>query len=88
MPTTYLRPIGDPHPKFAPLPADHPLVTEHEADAERCPGCHRRFIAGDITTIVVIGPGDDPEAQRKAREGHPYNAVGVVAHWSCVTGEP
>jgi len=69
--------------KFAPLAADHPLVT----DGTLCAGCSKPFVAGDVTTIVAIGPGDDPEQQQRARQGKVYNAVGAVAHYACVTGE-
>lgn len=53
---------------------------------ELCPGCKKPFQVGDYTTIVVIGPGDDPEQQAKAAAGRPYNAVAIEAHYSCVTG--
>ena len=64
---------------FPPLKADHPLVT----DAAKCPGCQQPFAAGDVTTLVVIGPGDDGEARRKAREGGFYDAVALPAHAAC-----
>ena len=67
--------------KFGPKRADHPSV------GEKCPGCNQSFKEGDFTTLVVIGPGDDPEAQRKHREGGWYNALAIEAHWACVTGE-
>lgn len=53
-----------------------------------CPGCSLPFEAGCYTTLLVVGPGDDLESQRRCREGEPYNAVAIEAHWSCVTGEP
>lgn len=52
-----------------------------------CPGCRQVFKMGDYTTLVVIGPGLNEEAQRACREGEPFNAICVEAHWSCVTGE-
>jgi len=67
--------------KLPPLPADHWAL------AEWCPACKKVFEAGDITTMVLIGPGDDPEARRLAREGKAYTGVAIVAHWACVTGE-
>jgi hypothetical protein len=68
--------------KFPPLKADHPLVNE-----QRCAACKQFFVAGDITTIIFVGPGDDPEARERAREGRAYTGVGVPAHWACATGE-
>lgn len=54
---------------------------------ERCKACGESFKEGDYTTIVPLGPGDDPEAQEKAREGRPYNAVAIQIHWKCATGK-
>lgn len=65
---------------FGPMTATHPLV------GEKCPGCSSPFEEGDITTLVFVGPGDDPEAQRKAREGGSYTGVALPAHYACVTG--
>lgn len=73
--------------KFGPLPGDHPLLDPSSPGQHDCPACHRRFREGDETTIVPLGPGDDPDEQRRAREGRPYNAVAVVVHWACATGE-
>lgn len=67
--------------KFPPLPADHPLLKED------CAGCNVKFEAGNLVTLVQIGPGSDPEERLKAREGRSYNAVAVPAHWACATGE-
>ncbi len=69
------------HRKFGPTTADHPSV------GNPCPACREPFSEGDYTTIVPLGPGNDPEAQERARAGRVYNAVAVEAHWSCVTGE-
>jgi hypothetical protein len=68
--------------KFGPKKADHPGI------GNPCPACKQSFVAGDYTTLVMIGPGDDPDAQERARAGRVYNAVAVEAHWTCVTGEP
>jgi len=75
-----MRTFG-PMRKFGPKSADHPSI------AEPCPACREPFKAGDFTTLVVLGPGDDPEAQERAREGRPYNAVASEVHWTCATGE-
>lgn len=54
---------------FGPKPPDSPSV------GMPCPGCHQPFAAGDMTVLVVIGPGDDEEERAKARAGRPYNAI-------------
>lgn len=69
--------------KFGPLPADSWMVREPTT----CPGCHQLFKAGEVVTLVAIGPGDDPEARQRASEGKPYNAIAIPAHYSCVTGD-
>jgi len=66
--------------KFGPKSADHPSIGVF------CPGCQQPFKAGDYTTLVAIGPGDDPDARRHARKGRAFNAIAVEAHWDCVTG--
>ena len=69
--------------KFNPLTEEHPLVK----DKVECPACQKVFAAGDVTTLVMLGPGDDPENQRKAKLGLAYNSIAVPVHWSCATGE-
>ena len=66
--------------RLEPKPDDHPTI------GDRCPACGKPFREGDYTTLVPLGPGDDPENQRKARENQAYNAVAVEAHWKCATG--
>lgn len=66
--------------KFGPKSANHPSV------GRECPACHKLFVAGDYTTLIAFGPGDDPEAQLKAKEGRPYNAVCAEVHWECAGG--
>ena len=66
--------------KFGPKGKDHWNI------GELCPACGVPFAAGDYTTLVPLGPGDDPEEQEKARDHHPYNAISVEVHWSCATG--
>lgn len=65
--------------KFDPLAGDHPLLQQD------CPACRQAFTAGDVVTLVTLGPGE--EARRRAREGRPYNAVTAPVHWACATGE-
>lgn len=66
--------------KFGPKEAEHPSVGEF------CPACKKSFKAGDYTTLIALGPGDNPEQQERAREGRPYNAVAQEVHWVCATG--
>lgn len=68
--------------RFGPKPETHPSV------GTECPACKKPFETGDYTTLIALGPGDDPESQEKARDGSFYNAVAVEVHWACATGEP
>lgn len=67
--------------KFGPKTATHPSI------GKECPACNKPFKEGDFTSLISLGPGNDEEAQRKAREGGFFNAVAVEVHWSCATGE-
>lgn len=67
--------------KFGPKTVTHPTV------GKECPACNVSFKEGDYTTLVSLGPGDDEDAQARAREGRPYNAVALEVHWACATGE-
>lgn len=67
--------------KFGPKSEDHPSVDE------KCPACGKPFKKGDYTTLIALGPGESPEAQKAARDGLAYNAVAVEVHWLCATGE-
>ncbi len=67
--------------KFGPKSPDHPSV------GTECPACRKPFAAGDYTTLVLLGPGDDEESQARAREGRAYNAVAAEVHWACHTGD-
>lgn len=67
--------------KFGPKSADHPSV------GELCPACRQPFAAGDFTTLIALGPGEDKEEREAARADRPYNAVAVEVHWACATGE-
>jgi hypothetical protein len=66
---------------FGPKPPDHPSV------GRPCPACLQPFAAGDLTTLVTLGPGDDEDARERAREGRPYNAVAVEVHYACRYGD-
>ena len=67
---------------MGPLAADHPMLR-----GDFCKACDAFFKEGDFVTLVPLGPGDDEENRRKARENRPYNAVAAVVHWACATGE-
>lgn len=66
--------------KFGPKGADHPSV------GEKCAACPSPFKEGDYTALVTLGPGDNPEEQRNARNGRAYNVVAVEVHYACATG--
>lgn len=63
--------------KFGPKPSDHPSV------GKPCSACLVPFKEGDFTTLVSLGPGDDMEAQERARAGRAYTGVAVEVHWTC-----
>lgn len=62
---------------FGPKTADHPSI------GNECHGCRRVFVAGDFTTLVIIGPGDDPEEHEKALAGRAHNAIAIEVHAYC-----
>ncbi len=66
---------------FGPKASDHPSV------GQECPACHRIFVAGDWTTLVMLGPGDDLDERARARQGRAYNAVAVEIHADCAAPE-
>jgi hypothetical protein len=49
-----------------------------------CVGCEKSLLKGEEVTIILIGPGDDVEARKKAALGQAYNAIGRTAHVLCV----
>ena len=67
--------------KLGPKAADHPSV------GVPCPACDKTFAAGDYTTFVVLGPGDDSRQQLRCRMGYEYDGVSVEVHWLCATGD-
>lgn len=67
--------------KFGPKPVGHPTI------GVECPGCDQPFRPGDYTTLVPLGPGDDPEQRRRCRERLAYNGRGIEVHWACATGQ-
>lgn len=71
--------------RFGPKTADH--LKNAPPRHRECPACHKEFKVGDYTTLVAIGPGDSEEGQELCRNGRPYNAVAIEAHYMCVTGK-
>jgi len=70
-------------PKIGPKPAGHYTL------GGVCLLCQKMFEVGCYTTMVPLGPGPDPGAQKLARtEKQPYNGVSMELHWGCATGEP
>ena len=67
--------------RYGPKRANHPSI------GELCPACTKPFKEGDFTTLISLGPGDDPEEQAKARAGMSYRSVGIEVHWDCAGGE-
>ncbi len=69
--------------KMGPIPEGHYLTN----NPEECPGCGKPFDVGCYVSLIPIGPGEDEDERKKAREGRPYNAIAIPAHYACVTGE-
>lgn len=67
--------------KFGPKTADHPSI------GDICKACNMPFKEGDFTTLVALGPGNNPEAKEKRDAGKHYNAVAIEVHWDCSTKE-
>jgi len=63
--------------KFGPKSASHPGI------GRECPACHVPFAEGDYTALVMLGPGDDPDARTRRDDGRAYNAVALEVHWDC-----
>lgn len=53
---------------------------------ERCLACLKAFRAGQYTTLVPVGPGEDPEKRAAARARREYDAIGIEVHYACATG--
>jgi len=64
-----------------------PKAENHLSVGEKCPACQQPFKIGDYTTLISLGPGDDPEAQEMCKADRPYNAIAVEVHYACATGE-
>lgn len=66
---------------FGPKDADHPTI------GVACPACNLLFQEGDMTALIALGPGDDPEAQERARTSRWYNARAIEVHLACAGGK-
>jgi len=75
--------VADNLHKMGPLEPSHWLVLR----AVDCPCCELPFMDGDYVTLVPLGPGDDPDERKLARERRAFDAVGITVHWACATGE-
>jgi hypothetical protein len=64
---------------FGALPADHPLI------GRTCEACKQPFAEGDVTTILPLGPGSDPDERRRRDQGRAYTSAGLPLHWECST---
>ena len=65
---------------FGPKLKDDPSI------GQPCLACKKPFAENDMTALIPLGPGDNKEAQEKARTGRSYNAVAVEIHYVCATG--
>ena len=67
--------------KFGPKSAGHPSI------GDKCPVCLALFREGDFTTLIPLGPADNPKDRKRARENRAYTAIAKEVHWACATGE-
>lgn len=52
-----------------------------------CPACEQPIQGGDAVSILMLGPGNDPDRRAKALAKVPYDIVCVEVHWACRTGD-
>lgn len=73
-------------------PPEHRYVKPpgHPSDGEPCAACGEPLVAGDITTLIPLGPGRGrgDDVYESARAGRWYSAVAVEIHWDCAGGAP
>jgi hypothetical protein len=67
---------------FPPLAADHPSV------GQPCAVCGCPHEAGDVVTVIPLGPGADTTHQAKAQAGRWYSCLGVIGHAVCAGLSP
>ena len=66
--------------KLGPMQTNDPML------GKMCVACQKLFQVGDYTTLIVVGPGDNPDEQLKCREGLNYRACALEVHYACATG--
>ncbi len=66
--------------KMGPKEKSHPTI------GKICPLCRKNFFEGDYSTMIPMGPGENPEERKRAANGDPYTAVALEVHWVCATG--
>ena len=67
--------------RYGPKPEGHPTA------GHACAACGVPMKVGDYTALIALGPGEDPEYRKAAREGQFYQALAVECHWACASGE-
>jgi hypothetical protein len=65
-----------------------PLRFNDQTIGYMCFACLIPFKVGDYTTLVKLGPGNDPVKQECERKKLPYDAVFLQVHFACGTGIP
>ncbi len=50
---------------------------------KECLACGLPFKQGDFTTKICIGPGNDPLARQRCKEGKTYTPIEIEVHWEC-----
>lgn len=59
------------------------LTNGHALTSEICPACNLGFVPGDVIVLVLLGPGDNPESQAKAKAGEFYTGFSIAVHRDC-----
>ncbi len=59
------------------------LQKDHPSIGKPCAACQKPLLINDYIALVGLGPGDDPEEQKKCEAGHAYNAVAAICHAAC-----
>lgn len=67
--------------RYGPKPAAHPSL------GMPCLACGQPLGEGELTVLVSLGPGADPERRARARQGRWFTGVALEVHWACATGE-
>lgn len=63
-----------------------PKAYHHQNVGRPCIACGVPLVVGDYTALIDLGPGGDPEQQRKAYAGIAFQAVAAEIHWACAAG--